>query len=70
MKAYGEVDIYGHIFFTSALVGGEWSVSRHGCFTPGERVPGTHWIRAWVGPRPGLDDEEKRIFLRPPGLER
>jgi hypothetical protein len=25
MKAYGGVDVYMHIFLTSALVGGEWS---------------------------------------------
>jgi hypothetical protein len=29
---------------TSALVGGEWSASRPGSFTPGERVSYTHWI--------------------------
>jgi hypothetical protein len=23
---------------------------------PGERVPGNHWVRGWVGPRAGLDD--------------
>jgi hypothetical protein len=28
MKAYGEVDVYTHVFFTSELVGGEWSASR------------------------------------------
>jgi hypothetical protein len=44
MKAYGGVDIYIHIFLTSALAGGEWSASRPGRFTPGERAPGTHWI--------------------------
>jgi hypothetical protein len=27
--------IYIHIFLTSALAGGEWSVSRPGRFTPG-----------------------------------
>jgi hypothetical protein len=31
------------LFLTSALVGGEWSTSRPGRFTPGERAPGTHW---------------------------
>jgi hypothetical protein len=36
---------------TSALDGGEWSASRPGRFTPGERAPGTHWIGGWVGPR-------------------
>jgi hypothetical protein len=53
MKAYGGVDVQIHIFLTSALVGGEWSASRPGNFTPGERVPGTHWIGGWVDPRAG-----------------
>jgi hypothetical protein len=44
MKAYGGVDVYIHIFLTSALIGGEWSASRPGRFTPGERAPFTHWI--------------------------
>jgi hypothetical protein len=43
----------------SALVGSEWSASRPGCFTPGERAPGTHWIGGWVDPRDGLNDMEK-----------
>jgi hypothetical protein len=59
MKAYGGVDVYIHIFLTSALVGGDWSASRPGRFTSGERGPGTHWIGGWVGPRAGLDDMEK-----------
>jgi hypothetical protein len=42
MKAYGGVDVYIHIFLTLALLGGEWSASRLGRFTPGKRVPGTH----------------------------
>jgi hypothetical protein len=29
------VDVYIHMFFISALVGGEWSTSRPGSFTPG-----------------------------------
>jgi hypothetical protein len=53
MKAYGGLDVYIHIFLTSALVGGEWSASRPARFTPG-----THWIGGWVGPRAGLDDVE------------
>jgi hypothetical protein len=40
MKAYGRVDVQIHIFFTSALVGGEWSASRPGTFTPGKEPPG------------------------------
>jgi hypothetical protein len=51
------------------LVEAEWSVSRPGRFTPGEREPGTHWIGGWVGPRAGLEDVEKTKFLILPGLE-
>jgi hypothetical protein len=39
MKAYGGVDVYIHVFLTSALVGGEWSASRLGRLTPGEETP-------------------------------
>jgi hypothetical protein len=45
MKAYGGVDVYTHVFLTSAQVGGEWSALRPSRFTPGERA--------------GLDDVEK-----------
>jgi hypothetical protein len=48
MKANGGVEVYIHIFLTSALVGGEWSTSRPGRFNPRERPPGTHWIGGWV----------------------
>jgi hypothetical protein len=44
-----------HAFLVSALDGGEWSVSRLGRFITGEKVPDTHWIGNWVGPRAGLD---------------
>jgi hypothetical protein len=57
------------MFLTSALVGGEWSASRPGRFTPGERAPGTHWIRGWVDPKAGLDNLEKRKFLTLSGLQ-
>jgi hypothetical protein len=59
MKAYGGVDAYIHIFLTSVL-GGQWSDSCSGRFTPGERAPGTHWIGGWVGHRTGLEDVEKK----------
>jgi hypothetical protein len=42
MKEYGGVDVYIHIFLTSALAGDELLVSRPGGFTSGERAPGTH----------------------------
>jgi hypothetical protein len=69
MKAYVGVDVLIHIFLTLALVTGEWSTSRLGRFTYGERTPSTHWIGGWMGPRTGLDDLEKRKFLPTPGLE-
>jgi hypothetical protein len=69
MKVYGGVDVYIHVFLTLALVGGEWSASRLGRFTPGERAPGTHWIGGWVGPRASVDSMEKSKFLTLPGLE-
>jgi hypothetical protein len=69
MKAYWEVDVYVHIFFTSVVVGGEWSASRLFLFTPREGAPGTHWIEDRVDPRAGLDDVKKRYFLIQPGLE-
>jgi hypothetical protein len=69
MKTYGEVDVYIHIFLTSALVEGERPASRPSRFTPGERAPGTHWIGGWVDPSAGLDNVEKRKFLTLPGLE-
>jgi hypothetical protein len=43
----------------------EWSASRPGRFTPGERAPDTHW----VDPRSGLDNVEKKKFLTLPELE-
>jgi hypothetical protein len=69
MKAYGGVDVYIHVFLTSVLVSDEWSASRPGRFTRGERDPGTHWRWDWVDPRACLDDVEKRKFLTLPGLE-
>jgi hypothetical protein len=69
MKTYGGVDVETHVFLTSAIGGGEWSASRPGRFTPGERDPGTHRIGGWVEPRVGMDDVEKRKFLTLPRLE-
>jgi hypothetical protein len=50
MKMYGGRDI-DPPFLTSSLDGGEWSASRPGRLTPGDRFPGTHWIGGWMGPR-------------------
>jgi hypothetical protein len=69
MKAYGGVDVCIHIFLISVLVEGEWSASRPGRSTAGERAPGTHWIGGWVGPRAGLDEVKKRKFFTLRGFE-
>jgi hypothetical protein len=69
MKEYGGLGVQIHISLTLTQAGGEWSASRPGRFTPGEKVPGTHWIGNWVDPRAGLDDLEERKFLNLPGLE-
>jgi hypothetical protein len=60
MKAYEGVEAQLHTFLKSALHGDKWSTSCSGGFTPGERVPGTHWIGGWVGPRIGRNAVAKR----------
>jgi hypothetical protein len=56
--------MYRSTFFISALVGGKWSDSRPGRFTPGEENLGTNWIGGWVYPRAGLDDGvEEKILI-------
>jgi hypothetical protein len=51
----GELRYSSTHFYTSAVDGGGWSGSRPCRFTPGERAPGTHWIRGWVSPGAGVD---------------
>ena len=52
------VEVSFYLFLTTALEGGEESVSRPGRSLPRER-PGTHCTGGWVGPRAGLDRCEK-----------
>jgi hypothetical protein len=59
MKTWGNEGIASS-FLTSALDGVERSASRFCRFTPGERIPGTHWIGGWVGPSVGLNAVEWR----------
>jgi hypothetical protein len=59
------MDVYIYVLLTLALVGGEWSTSRPGRFTPGKRASGTRWIGGWVGPRAGLDAMDRRKILPP-----
>jgi hypothetical protein len=56
-----------YVFFTSALVGGQRSVSHPGSFISEEETLGIHSTGGWVGPRTSLQDVEKRIFLTLPG---
>jgi hypothetical protein len=64
MKTYGEV-----AFLTSPRDGGEWSGSRPGRFTPGERTLGTPWIGSQMGPRASLDAVENTKILHLSGIE-
>jgi hypothetical protein len=60
-----------HSHLGNLLDGGEWSASRPGlAFVPGERTAGTHCTGSWVGPRAGLDTEDRgKILLPMPGIE-
>jgi hypothetical protein len=69
MKAYGGVDIYNHVCLTSTLVGGEWSASRPGRFTAGEKAIRTHWRGDWLGSRICIDYVKRREILPLPELE-
>jgi hypothetical protein len=67
MEAYGGSGGIGPRIFTSALDGGEWSVSRPCRFNSRERAPGAHWIEGWVGPGAGLETVVKRKIPSPAG---
>jgi hypothetical protein len=46
------------------------SVTPRPCFSPGERIPGTHCAGGWVGPTAGLDTVARGKILSPlPGIE-
>jgi len=45
-----------------AIEGDEWSASRLGRLSPGEKAPSTDWIGGWVGTRVGLDAVAKKII--------
>jgi hypothetical protein len=63
-KTYEVVDVYIQVFLTSALVGGEWPVSRHVNFTAaGGGRTGILSIGRWMGPRTSLGDVVRRKTL-------
>jgi len=55
MKAYWGSGVIAPCILTLALDGNEWSASCSDCFTPRERVYGTHWLGSLVGSRASLD---------------
>jgi hypothetical protein len=61
MKAYGGVNVYIHVFLTTALDTGQWSVG----FMPRHlyhwgKGPRTLWIRCWVSRRADMDTVEQK----------
>jgi hypothetical protein len=67
MKAYGGVYIDPR--FVDPSTSWEWSASRPGRFTPGERALSTHWIGGGWDPEPVWMTRRREIFLTLPGLE-
>ena len=49
-----------HSFLNLGTTWTEWSASHSDHFTAGERASGIHWIKSWIGPRPGLDILENK----------
>jgi hypothetical protein len=64
MEALGGKEVQLLLIHDLGTRWGEWSALRHGrAFTPGERTPGTHFRGGWMGPRAGLDTEDKGKIL-------
>jgi hypothetical protein len=61
---------YSCYSFSTLGLDGEWPASRPGrTISPG-KTPGTDWTGGWVGPRAGLDSEDRgRILPHLPGIE-
>jgi hypothetical protein len=64
-QEYWVVEIKFHVFLTSAVDGGEWSVSLNGDFTLDETAGGIRWLDFYNGPRINLDTLEKDIAFVP-----
>jgi hypothetical protein len=66
VHAWGKRRYSSYSFSTSAVV----SITPQPRFRPGERTPGTHCTRGWVGTRGGLDTEAGgKILLPTLGIE-
>jgi hypothetical protein len=53
------------ILYLGTRGGSVVSVTPRPRFTPGERITGTHRTGGWVGPRAGLDTEDRGKILCP-----
>jgi hypothetical protein len=64
MRTYGGVEVYFHAFLLSTLDRRQWSASRPGCFTYGEKAlpPQFPWDRrpGGIHSLPGRGGEEKK----------
>lgn len=66
MKTRGGV-VLSPPFLTSALEEGKRRVYVPAALSPRKNGPRTHWIRAWVSPRAGMDKVEKGKISCPNG---
>ena len=64
----GRLTVQHQPFLTLTLHEGEWSASRSSCFIPKES-PSSHWTGSWVGPRAGLNDQEKHESIPQLGFQ-
>jgi hypothetical protein len=64
-RRLGERRYSSYSFTTSALDGVSGQRRAPPRFTPRERTPSTHWTGGWVGPRVGLDTEDRGKILCP-----
>jgi len=65
MKTYwGSGVIAAHIL-NLALGIGDWSASLPGCFIPGVRAPGTHWIGGWFHKMKSNVDTGESVIILP-----
>jgi hypothetical protein len=69
MKTYVGVDVYIHVFLTSALVGGEWPASRLAALLPGKEPPVSIEQEAGWAPELVLMTWRRENFLTLQGLK-
>jgi hypothetical protein len=67
MKTYEGVNVWIHIFSTSALVGGEWSAPHPGPFSPRGKSPWYQLDRRLGGPQNRSGRRGKKKNLAPTG---